>query len=253
MSSQELPQAQRDVEMQQVDAAPQEDAIQQEGITSTTTSSKMEEAGTRTGQADNIATAAETKDVPFSEPAVPSSDAVLPSSPSPVKQLLETAKDTNTPEPTSKKRPADDIDSIAHATATEASSSMADQSNDVPSTTTNDPNPPPAEPPNPALAPLQTKLSNLRTHLTTLQNQHTTAITTSTLPSGLPLPETWTPAQKQTAALQTANAVIKEHIALLHSYNEIKDVGMGLMGLVAEKRGCRVKEVMGEFGVGEKD
>lgn len=47
--------------------------------------------------------------------------------------------------------------------------------------------------------------------------------------------------------------MIKEHIQLLHRYNEIKDIGQGLMGLIAEKRGCRIKDVMEEFGVDEKD
>ena len=45
--------------------------------------------------------------------------------------------------------------------------------------------------------------------------------------------------------------VIKNHIALLHKYNEIKDIGQGLMGLIADKRDCRVVSVMEEFGVGE--
>jgi len=50
-------------------------------------------------------------------------------------------------------------------------------------------------------------------------------------------------------------AIIKEHIARLHAYNEIKDVAQGLMGMVADARGVRVAELYeeGEFGVGEKD
>lgn len=47
--------------------------------------------------------------------------------------------------------------------------------------------------------------------------------------------------------------MIKEHISLLHKYNEIKDVGQGLMGLIADKRDCRVVKVMEEFGIGEGD
>ena len=49
--------------------------------------------------------------------------------------------------------------------------------------------------------------------------------------------------------------VIKEHIARLHAYNEIKDGAQGLMGLVADARGVRVAELYegGEFGVAEKD
>jgi hypothetical protein len=47
--------------------------------------------------------------------------------------------------------------------------------------------------------------------------------------------------------------MVKRHIKLLHTYNEIKDVGQGLMGLIADSRGVRLKEVMEEIGVGEKD
>ena len=52
-----------------------------------------------------------------------------------------------------------------------------------------------------------------------------------------------------------AKMVIKEHIARLHAYNEIKDVALGLMGMVADARGVRVTELYegGEFGVAEKD
>ena len=46
---------------------------------------------------------------------------------------------------------------------------------------------------------------------------------------------------------------MKRHIRLLHAYNEIKDVGQELMGLIADARGVRLKEVMEEMGVGEKD
>ncbi|KAJ5095085.1 hypothetical protein N7532_007376 [Penicillium argentinense] len=34
------------------------------------------------------------------------------------------------------------------------------------------------------------------------------------------------------------STTVKKHIDLLHAYNEIKDVGLGLMGLIAEARGC---------------
>jgi DNA repair protein Swi5/Sae3 len=46
---------------------------------------------------------------------------------------------------------------------------------------------------------------------------------------------------------------VKRHIDLLHAYNEIKDVGQGLMSLIADSRGVRVREVMEEMGVGEED
>jgi DNA repair protein Swi5/Sae3 len=48
-------------------------------------------------------------------------------------------------------------------------------------------------------------------------------------------------------------ATVQRHIRLLHEYNEIKDVGQGLMGIIAEARGVRQVDVEKEFGVGEKD
>jgi hypothetical protein len=61
-----------------------------------------------------------------------------------------------------------------------------------------------------------------------------------------------TPEQKQ-FALREAKVVIKEHIARLTKYNEIRDVGMGLIGMVADMRCERVRDVQGEFGVGDGD
>jgi hypothetical protein len=53
--------------------------------------------------------------------------------------------------------------------------------------------------------------------------------------------------------LKDAKARIKEHISLLHQYNEVRDVGLGLMGMIAEQRGVRVRDVQEEFGVTAKD
>ncbi|KAL3446236.1 Swi5-domain-containing protein [Aspergillus insuetus] len=46
---------------------------------------------------------------------------------------------------------------------------------------------------------------------------------------------------------------VKRHIQLLHEYNEIKDAGQGLLGLIADARGMRQVDVEREFGVGERD
>jgi hypothetical protein len=46
---------------------------------------------------------------------------------------------------------------------------------------------------------------------------------------------------------------VKKHIQLLHRYNEIRDIGTGLMGIIAENRGVRVKDMYEEFGVGLDD
>ncbi|KAF1998880.1 hypothetical protein P154DRAFT_523713 [Amniculicola lignicola CBS 123094] len=53
--------------------------------------------------------------------------------------------------------------------------------------------------------------------------------------------------------IAAANKIVKKHIKLLHEYNEIKDVGQGLMGLIADQRGVRIVEVQDEFGVTSKD
>lgn len=48
-------------------------------------------------------------------------------------------------------------------------------------------------------------------------------------------------------------ATVKTHIKLLHDYNEIRDVGQGLMGIMADNRGVRVRDVYQDFDVGEGD
>lgn len=53
--------------------------------------------------------------------------------------------------------------------------------------------------------------------------------------------------------MNAANKIVKQHIKLLHEYNELKDVGQGLMGLIADQRGVRIVEVQEEFGVDAKD
>lgn len=50
-------------------------------------------------------------------------------------------------------------------------------------------------------------------------------------------------------ALSLARASHKARIQLLTQYNDIKDIGQGLMGLIAEQRGCRVVDVMRDLGV----
>jgi hypothetical protein len=59
--------------------------------------------------------------------------------------------------------------------------------------------------------------------------------------------------EDQTALMGEANKIIKEHIRMLHEYNEIKDVAQGLIGMIADQRGKRVVDVEGEFGVGKGD
>lgn len=106
---------------------------------------------------------------------------------------------------------------------------------------------------NPRLEALAAKKANLEATLASLQAQRSALVAEAKLPSGLNMPETWSEDEKTKSALMTANAAIKDHIALLHKYNEIKDIGQGLMGLIADQRGVRVAKVMDEFGMGEKD
>jgi hypothetical protein len=53
--------------------------------------------------------------------------------------------------------------------------------------------------------------------------------------------------------MAAANKIVKDHIKLLHEYNELKDVGQGLMGLIADSRAVRIVEVQEEFGIEAKD
>jgi len=53
--------------------------------------------------------------------------------------------------------------------------------------------------------------------------------------------------------MTAANKIVKDHIKLLHEYNELKDVGQGLMGLIADQRGVRIIEVQEEFGIEAQD
>ena len=50
-----------------------------------------------------------------------------------------------------------------------------------------------------------------------------------------------------------AAETVKRHIKLLHDYNDIRDVGQGLVGMIADNRGVRIGELYEEFGVGLKD
>ncbi|KAA8567573.1 hypothetical protein EYC84_008048 [Monilinia fructicola] len=52
---------------------------------------------------------------------------------------------------------------------------------------------------------------------------------------------------------QPARETVKKHIKLLHDYNDIKDVGQGLLDLIAQNRGVRAGELYEEFGVATTD
>jgi hypothetical protein len=52
---------------------------------------------------------------------------------------------------------------------------------------------------------------------------------------------------------QPAEQTVKRHIKLLHDYNDIKDVGQGLIGIIADNRGARIGDLYTEFGVNVQD
>jgi DNA repair protein Swi5/Sae3 len=49
------------------------------------------------------------------------------------------------------------------------------------------------------------------------------------------------------------NTTCVRYTQLLHEYNDIRDVGQGLMELIADARGVRQVEVVREFGFSEED
>ncbi len=57
----------------------------------------------------------------------------------------------------------------------------------------------------------------------------------------------------ETDIVVAANKIVKDHIKLLHEYNELKDIGQGLMGMIADQRGVRIMEVQDEFGIDAND
>jgi hypothetical protein len=57
----------------------------------------------------------------------------------------------------------------------------------------------------------------------------------------------------ESEVMAVAHQINKKHIKLLHEYNEIKDVGQGLMGIIADQRGVRIVEVQDDFGIDGKD
>ncbi|OAL30044.1 hypothetical protein AYO20_08948 [Fonsecaea nubica] len=59
--------------------------------------------------------------------------------------------------------------------------------------------------------------------------------------------------EDEKAALVHAHSIINKHISLLTTYNEIKDVAMEMLGLIAEKEGRRLQDVMEERGIDERD
>ncbi|KAK9456373.1 Swi5-domain-containing protein [Dipodascopsis uninucleata] len=49
------------------------------------------------------------------------------------------------------------------------------------------------------------------------------------------------------------NQTIKRHIRLLKDYNDIRDIALGLLGMIADTKGVRVADVMADYGVEIED
>ncbi|KAF2659064.1 hypothetical protein K491DRAFT_713074 [Lophiostoma macrostomum CBS 122681] len=117
-----------------------------------------------------------------------------------------------------------------------------------PSSPTNSPTPPKTTQET-TLAELKAQRTALLASLAALPNiQHLIAESNSTTTSQPPASES-----TNEQVMAAANKLVKQHIKLLHEYNEIKDAGQGLMGLIADQRGVRIVEVQDEFGIGAQD
>ncbi|KAK3060453.1 hypothetical protein LTS18_008513 [Coniosporium uncinatum] len=103
-----------------------------------------------------------------------------------------------------------------------------------------------------ALALLPNSTSNLASS-SHASASSTSSTSTKSASTSEQIPRINMPDEQQAHLLAEAKAIITRHIKLLHHYNEIRDVGQGLMGLIAESRGVRIKEVQEDFGVGGKE
>lgn len=103
---------------------------------------------------------------------------------------------------------------------------------------------------------LRTRQAELEKVIAGLQSQRDQLVDASyrSLDSDQPSCDSETNAEvRAQAAVDVANTRIKVHIKQLQDYNDVKDVGTQLMGLIAEKRGVRIVEVQEEFGISVKD
>jgi hypothetical protein len=89
-------------------------------------------------------------------------------------------------------------------------------------------------------------IPSARQSSTSKQYQPSTVSHTVVLPARIP-PE------DDNKLMAEARQVIKDHIGRLHRYNEIRDVGQGLIGMIADQRGVRIVDCLDEFGVAVGD
>lgn len=72
---------------------------------------------------------------------------------------------------------------------------------------------------------------------------------TSSLPSAVPLNLD----SEQKHILSQAQRTLDAHVKMLSKYNAVKDVGMTMLGILAEQKGVTVRAIMEERGVSEDD
>lgn len=98
---------------------------------------------------------------------------------------------------------------------------------------------------------LRARQAALESIVDELLSQRTSLVNSSILISNSQ--ETEDTESRAKLAVDAANTKIKSQIRQLQQYNDIKDIGTQLMGIIAEKRGCRIGEVQEEFGIKPDD
>ncbi|KAF2238714.1 hypothetical protein EV356DRAFT_506078 [Viridothelium virens] len=83
-------------------------------------------------------------------------------------------------------------------------------------------------------------LSNLPSELISSSSEDTALSSDLGTPNSMP----------DTEKIERCKAVIDTYVRGLHEFNEMKDLAQGLAGLVAERRGVRMQELMKEYGIG---
>ena len=53
--------------------------------------------------------------------------------------------------------------------------------------------------------------------------------------------------------LSQAQYILDDHVKMLSKYNAVKDVGMTMLGILAEQKGVTMKAIMEERGIDKDD
>lgn len=104
---------------------------------------------------------------------------------------------------------------------------------------------------NTTLSTLRARQAYLESTVSQLMTQRDSLVENITAQSGSPA--ALNEESRVKIALETADQKIKTQIKQLQQYNDIKDIGTQLMGMIAEKRGCRIAEIQEEFGIKADD